>query len=171
MSTKKWYILQITFAQFSETLPLFSERPRLPLHKRRRDSWVKLAQMCLWRRCELSFTVCYLCPGRDRIRTSLCPFRSHVLTHTALGWGCERTPPRPCSASRWALPMRDLRMLRLWRRPPLGAGGRKSRVVSEVASPLGFSVQSSFRVLMSPEFVFVFTKRRSKPLSRAGSLP
>ena len=95
------YIFQIRFAKFCEKLPLFRKCPCFLLNKQE-ELLVKShsdAAMMWW----VIIMVYYLCPRREKIRTSMCLFRSHPVMHTELVWDCEQTPLYHLSTSKWTL--------------------------------------------------------------------
>lgn len=120
------YIFQIRFAKFCEKLPSFRKCPCFLLNKQE-ELLVKShsdAAMMWW----VTIMVYYLCPRREKIRTSLCLSRSHAVMHTELVWDCEQTPLYHLSTSKWTLSVRNLKLLRHIKKISPLAGCWKSMV-------------------------------------------
>lgn len=116
----------------------------------------------------------YLCPRRDKIRTSLCLSRSHPVMYTEFVRGWEQTPPDHLSPSKWICQWGNWNCSDTWRKSP---SGRVLKINGLYMKLLNIILQNaytvhkhfilllSFSVLKQPVFVFVFIRNHIRPSS------
>lgn len=102
--------MQITFSKFREKLPLFWKCPCLLFSKQRRNSWLKLTQMLLWRCDELSLWSIIYVPEEIKLE-HLCANPEAISSRTQSLAEVVNTP-YPLSTLKRTLPLRKLELLR-----------------------------------------------------------